>query len=254
MSHSVTATNWATTSANKIHDDDVARRYGFRGGLVPGVTVYAYLVNPVVARWGADWLSEGWADVRFVSPAYHGDAVVATADGDTIELRDSAGELCATGSAGLGGDTGAIDIPRAAYPRPEDRPPASETSLAPGTVLGSVEHRFHADKAGAYLSMIAEDDPVYETNGLAHPGWLLLDANDVLAGNVVLGPWIHVASRTRQLRPVTDGQQVSTRGRVAANYERKGHHFVELDVVAFADDAPAMTVRHTAIWRVREVD
>ena len=25
---------------NKIHEDDLARQYGFKGGLVPGVTVY----------------------------------------------------------------------------------------------------------------------------------------------------------------------------------------------------------------------
>ena len=30
------AYNHATESENKIHSDEVARRYGFRGGLVPG--------------------------------------------------------------------------------------------------------------------------------------------------------------------------------------------------------------------------
>ena len=35
----VKARNPATESENKIHHDDVARQYGFAGGLVPGVTV-----------------------------------------------------------------------------------------------------------------------------------------------------------------------------------------------------------------------
>ena len=35
----VRARNAATNSEDKIHPDDVARRYGFEGGLVPGVTV-----------------------------------------------------------------------------------------------------------------------------------------------------------------------------------------------------------------------
>jgi len=35
----VKARNTSTSSENKIHDDAVARAYGFRGGLVPGVTL-----------------------------------------------------------------------------------------------------------------------------------------------------------------------------------------------------------------------
>jgi hypothetical protein len=41
--YSVVAFNTATASTNKIHDDQVAQQLGFRGGLVPGVDVYAYL-------------------------------------------------------------------------------------------------------------------------------------------------------------------------------------------------------------------
>jgi len=48
----VTARNTAAQSENAIHDDEVARQYGFRGGLVPGVTVYAYLTHPLVEAWG----------------------------------------------------------------------------------------------------------------------------------------------------------------------------------------------------------
>ena len=36
----VRAHNIAADSENKIHDDSVARQYGFAGGLVPGVVVY----------------------------------------------------------------------------------------------------------------------------------------------------------------------------------------------------------------------
>ena len=37
----VTAYNTSKQSENKIHDDAVARRFGFSGGLVPGVDVMA---------------------------------------------------------------------------------------------------------------------------------------------------------------------------------------------------------------------
>ena len=46
----VEAFNTAKVSENKIHDDEVARKFGFRGGLVPGVDVYAYMTHlPVEA-------------------------------------------------------------------------------------------------------------------------------------------------------------------------------------------------------------
>ncbi len=63
--YDVVAFNSATASSNKIHDDEVAQRLGFRGGLVPGVDVYAYLTHPPAAAWGIDWLERGTMQARF---------------------------------------------------------------------------------------------------------------------------------------------------------------------------------------------
>src|SRR3977135_3728761 len=69
------AHNTATPSGNKIHDDEVARRYGFGGGLVPGVDLYAYLTHPPAEAWGLDWLERGTMQARFTKPVYEGDTV-----------------------------------------------------------------------------------------------------------------------------------------------------------------------------------
>ncbi len=45
---SARALNTAPDSENQIHGDDMAREFGFRGGLVPGVTVSAYLLHPII--------------------------------------------------------------------------------------------------------------------------------------------------------------------------------------------------------------
>ena len=50
--YTVEAYNLSHASENKIHDDSVAQKLGFAGGLVPGVEVYAYACHPVVRRWG----------------------------------------------------------------------------------------------------------------------------------------------------------------------------------------------------------
>ncbi|MCC2103679.1 MAG: hypothetical protein KDJ20_06360, partial [Hyphomicrobiales bacterium] len=91
-------------SENKIHDDDVARRFGFTGALVPGVEVYAYMAHMPVARWGRDWLERGGAECRFIKPVYDGNIarVTASEDKGVLDLRvESGGVLCATGHAAL---------------------------------------------------------------------------------------------------------------------------------------------------------
>jgi acyl dehydratase len=49
------------------------------------------------------------------------------------------------------------------------------------------------------------------------------------------------------------GQVLTARARVTDNAERKGHRFVELDVlVVDGAGAPVAQVLHTAIWRPRQ--
>ena len=103
----VKAFNASKGSENKIHDDDIARRFGFRGGLVPGVDVYAYMTHLPVRRWGLAWLEHGNAECRLLKPVYDGDAAVVTgAEAEAgLDLRiESNGGLCVTGHAGLPSD------------------------------------------------------------------------------------------------------------------------------------------------------
>ena len=100
----VEAFNASKESENKIHDASVARRFGFRGGLVPGVDVYAYMMHLPVQRWGRAWLERGTAECRFLKPVYDGDtAIVTAAEVPTgLDLKiESHGELCVTGRAAL---------------------------------------------------------------------------------------------------------------------------------------------------------
>ena len=45
QTYRVSAYNTSKLSENKIHDDAVARKFGFSGGLVPGVDVMAYMMH-----------------------------------------------------------------------------------------------------------------------------------------------------------------------------------------------------------------
>ena len=69
----VEAFNTAKASENKMHDDAVARKFGFSGGLVPGVDVMAYMMHLPVAAWGRAFLERGLIEARFVKPVYDGE-------------------------------------------------------------------------------------------------------------------------------------------------------------------------------------
>ena len=69
----VQAYNTAKQSENKMHDDTVAKRFGFSGGLVPGVDVMAYMMHQPVAKWGRAFLERGLIDARFLKPVYDGE-------------------------------------------------------------------------------------------------------------------------------------------------------------------------------------
>ena len=264
VAYEVLAFNTATLSDNKIHDDEVARKFGFSGGLVPGVDVYAYLTHLPAETWGLPWLERGTMRGRFHSPVFDGETVRVEVVGHDeadegprvrLELRNERGELCAEGEASLPTQapeppsTGLwTDVPQAKAP-----PPASPLSLPPGTAFGYAAHGFQADKHAAYLADVRETLRLYADEGVAHPGWLLRDANYVLSANVRLGPWIHVESVTQHHRLVRDGAVVQTRALVTREWEHKGHRFVELDVAVIADDEVAHRVRHTAIYQPRQV-
>ena len=132
-----------------------------------------------------------------------------------------------------------------------DRPDASPEALAPGTAGGGTPP-VPGRQGGEYLADVREDLALYATARVAHPGWLLRRANDVLASNVRLGPWIHVGSEVRHHAVVADGDTVDARATVTREWERKGHRFVELDVGVFSGGETLVArIVHTAIYRPR---
>jgi hypothetical protein len=253
--HRVRAHNAATASENKIHDDDVARRYGFAGGLVPGITVFGYLTRPVAEAWGREWLEHGTMSGRFRRPIYEGDHV--TVRGTILDGRAEL-EAVITGEEVRAVGAAAVPSPRPEAPSldsyevaplPPVRHPATPEAMGSIGTLGTVEVGFHADRTGATLAELGDDLALYGQLGVAHPAWLLRQANNLLAANVALGPWVHTESELTNYRVLRDGQRLSVRGRVARLFERRGHHLVELDVLFVADSHLAVAhARHTAIY------
>ena len=255
--HRLTAFNTAKQSENKMHNDTVARRFGFSGGLVPGVDVMAYMMHLPVQRWGRDFLERGLIEARFVKPVYDGeDAVVSGSESDgvlTIEV-ETRGEVCATGTASLPASAPSIalaDFRQVAAVA--ERKPVSSASYELGQWLGTVPRAWAGEAASDYLADIRETDPIYVREGLGHPGLLQRVMNKVLVDNAILGPWIHVGSRMQLLAAARVGDEIMARARVTGNYEKKGHRFVELDALVVGNGTtPLAHCQHVAIYQPRE--
>lgn len=253
----ISAFNTATASENKIHDDAVASRFGFTGGLVPGVDVFAYLAHMPMARWGQDWLAGGFMQARFVKPVYDGDAatITATPERDGLALSISArGDFCASGTARRKGSPAPSSLlPVGIMPDHEKRPPASPMSLAPGLMLGTRRETYTQAAGLAHIEAVRDDPALYENGRIANAAWLLRRANYVLADNVKLGPWIHVESALDLHSLLSDGEELEVRAMVADNVETKGHLMVVLDVQMLAGSRFVASCRHWAIYEPRQV-
>ena len=249
--HTVVAFNTATESLNRMHDDTVASTYGFRGGLVPGVDVWAYLTRPCIDRWGLDFLETGAMEVRFLLPVYDGEAVTARLDDDgALVALGPDGTERARGSASVESEPPLVQALGTA-PLPETAPPATPERLRPGTMLGTMSFRYRAEHGPQYVEDIRDDAALFRDGSVCHPGQLARQANWALSRNVALGPWIHVGTSAHHRAVVRDGQQVEVRAVVADEREHKGHRFVDLDIEISADGEPAWSAAHTAIWRPR---
>ena len=74
------ARNFSVNTENRIHSDSVAARFGFEGALVPGAAVFGHMTHPLVDTLGPEWLAGSHVSVRFLKPAYDGDALTVTHD------------------------------------------------------------------------------------------------------------------------------------------------------------------------------
>ncbi|MEZ5817792.1 MAG: hypothetical protein R3D44_11985 [Hyphomicrobiaceae bacterium] len=262
LAYTVEAYNVSHASENKIHDDTVAQKLGFSGGLVPGVEVFAYASHLPLERWGRAFLERGELAAKFGKPVYDGRKATVIADeaaDGSLEIRvESEGIECATATARLpASPSPAPALADYAFRAPPadlaERPPADETSLAVGNLLSTVPVVLDRERHEAYLKDVRETNDIYAREGIAHPGILLRLCNSALRDNVVLPPWIHVGSNLRNISLARVGEPLSVRSRVVANYDRKGHRLVDMDCLLLAGERPVAHVLHTAIYKLRHL-
>ena len=260
-----TAFNTAPNSTNRIHSDDMAKAYGFKGGLVPGVTISSYLMHPAVVAWGEDWLTRGFAHVVVSKPLYddYEFEVEISEPTDTsyqAVLVDQEGTQCATAFMRLTDDMPEPPVRRgdAMLDSDAEIPPVNKEVLEHlcETGMRAMSIRWNAEHSTAsYLRDPAQMAPIHQfgNQGFANGAFLLGTTNWVLSNNTYMNPWVHLQTDSQYFVPVADGDELIVECAVKDLFERKGHEFVDAEVNAYraSDDTAVMSAVLRAIYKLR---
>ncbi len=262
---SAIALNTAPDSQNEIHGDRIAKQYGFKGGLVPGVTISAYLTQPAVAAWGLSWLAGGAAHVRVSSPLYDGEQFTVTIN-ESDEARYTA-QL--TRPDGTTSATAEVQLPTQLPAPPERRfdpiaepkfvgPAASPEAFRRLQLEGCLAFRYRWNAEHRMSSYVRDASLMPELLQTSHQGYanmsfLLGTSNWVLASNAHMNPWVHLETHSQNFHPAAPGTVVVAEMSVVDFYEKKGHKFVDVDVNLFDDSTNEClsTVALRAIYQLR---
>jgi acyl dehydratase len=251
----VIARNHVEDSENRMHSDEVARRYGFRGGLVAGVTVYGYLTWPLTQRFGEHALQQAIHAVRLIKPAYDGETLRVemeqASEGHRARSWNTAGDLLAELEFRAPGDkmprpagADALSGPR----KLPDRPLIDWTNLLPMQPFTPWHWTITEDLNQTFAAQADDDNRLFHE--YAHPHGILSMANQALMREYILPAWIHVSSEIRFHHLLRVNETVAVEAVPLDKWTRRGHEFVRL-YVRFVRDAEVTTeIFHTAIFKV----
>ena len=265
------AFNQAPDSQNQIHSDEMAKRYGFKGGLVPGVTLSAYLTQPAVSHWGQAFLDRGWAEIKILHPVYHGepfDVMVRALEEEQFEaeLVDATGKVCAKARVGLDQDEAAGKpkwLDQTLMPEGYVPPKATPETFAKLKQTGGLEARYRWSRqhpmaayfadAAAMPALLRFDAAETGSSGWANTSVVLSCGNWVFAANALMNPWVHLETRHQNFSAIEEGAEVAVQMVVEDFFEKKGHQFADVRVNLFsaASRAPLATIWQRAIYHLR---
>ena len=265
MEKILTAHNDAADSGNPMHDDEAARAMGFKGAVVPGVTVYGYVTQALLDYFGDAWLSRGYCRVRFRQPVIANEQIrIESRPGDNGQMLDvtvenSAGTVTAIASGSMDAraapafsqDGVVTQKIRPAFRVNHDGkwPPVAETFLRE-KVLRSFVAEIGRGEHNSFCTAMGDQRAIYQT--AIHPAWLLRQANIIVDRNIDLGAWIHTESEVANLGLAPVNEPIQIRAQLLELFDRKNNEYVDLDVlmlVAGDEHRPVLRAMHRAIYK-----
>ncbi len=260
--YSVRTHNTHASSENRMHSDEVAAQYGFKGALVPGVTVFSHMTYPLVAKYGVDWLARGSADVTFAKPAYDGEllaihcAPAGTSGTYAVTCLNEQGVELARMSAQLVEAALTVDARAGIAPGlPREKQLVSWDLIEIGVPFPVLKWTPTAADNLEWCAGVHDELEIYRDGSAPplHPGVILRQANFVLRNRFTLPAWIHTGSRISFHDVARAGESFEVRAIPEDKWRRKGHEFVRLYVCLMRDGRVVAQILHTAIFKLQKI-
>ena len=252
--YQVLAQKFSQEHEYRIHSDDVAQRYGFKGALVPGVAVFGHLTHPLVERFGEAWLGNSVSAVRFFKPAYDGDELTITCSEDAAGYHLQ----CVNGDNELLAELHSNMPQTQPEPEPETLFAASEKDPQRIPINWDVvvpNQPFHAwhwqateERNRVAALQISDELPIYRN--CAHPHLLLSEVNAALKMEYVMPAWLHVGSEIRMRSLVKVPDVLRSQTVVLEKWRKKGHEFARTYTTYHRYGELVTDVYHTFIFTV----
>lgn len=260
----ILAVNDAEDSENKIHSDEIATRFGFKGALVSGVNLFGYLTQTLVRSYGASWLESGVMDVIFLKPAYQDELLSIRTESLSSEsghrnhvtsLYNEEQQLLAKLESWLPNELPAIQqhLQASATPVGEvaSRPKISWESIELFTPAPSFIWQPSTEENAAHVTIQRDQSRLYQgDNAYLHPYFILQMCNKALKRMFVMPAWIHTGSKLVVRKGLHVGDDIEIRCLPIEKWEQRGHQFIKLYIAMLVDNDVAVEVDHTAIFRI----
>ena len=249
----VQARNISRDAGPSVHSDDVARSLGFAGALVAGRAIYSHLLHPLLERFGEAMLSQGRCQVRFLKPAYEGEALTihTLPAGDGTDPRDLQVNAVNGEGAVVASLEASLPSPMPDLPEPETEPvgktePFSGEKtegawelLEPGQPLAVHPWRPTQQHNLEWCKEIGGALPLFSGGASSplHPGLVPTATTAMLHDQLIIRGWVHVSSEFITHRLLRAGQALELRATPISKWEKNGRHFVKLHVAVVEDTA-----------------
>jgi hypothetical protein len=170
-----------------IHDNETARKFGFKGGTIEGPTHFSQFVPLCVALWGSRWLAQGSLSAHYRNACFEGEkvrAVVVKPQGDAtqttlrMEREDGTEILRGTAAVGNSNPPSALEQRISELSPPETPVILSDVHVGMRTKRITVRMDATQHMGALYpfslaqkLAVITEPSPWYTAEGAASSPW-----------------------------------------------------------------------------------
>ena len=252
---------------NPIHSTEVARAYGYDGPLIGGVTVWGWATDTIIQALGNDWITRGWSEYSFRKPVFPGNVITITAESDAedltkpwnVTMNNQSGDICVIGKIGLGQTKWENTLTRPVNMSPSEvteKPPLTLDRASQETSWTALEVEFndHIYEEINHKNRLTFNSIFDHCSGMKpidHPSWIAGWAEALMRHNFDIPSSMHTKSLVKHHSSVPLGTTIVGGAEVIDAYERKGHHYVEFDVLLKdTNEKDIAQIRHRTIFRI----